>query len=422
RAKAMIVTRSRLHAVRFKLAVDAYLQQQGYPFKSLVAFSGTVEDGANSYTETGMNTASAGKRIPESATAEVFKQADYRLLIVANKFQTGFDQPLLHTMYVDKKLGGVNAVQTLSRLNRTYKPHKKETMVLDFVNEADDIRRAFEPYYEATLLSEQTDPNVLYQLQAELDDTHLYDEDEIDVFVRAYLQGRRADLAALYALVDPVVDRVAEIDKEEQQAFRGRLNDFTRLYAFLSQILSFVETEWEKRFHFYRFLLRRILQRLPDARGSLPMDLYHQVDLDFYRVRETFDGYIELERGESELAPVGMGGRGGSETEQERDPLSVIIEELNRIYHIPTNGDAEAAIHHLRGKLEGDIALAKGSAANPPDTFRLLFDQIADEHFADMIDAFFKFYKQVTDNPQAKDRFFDWLFEQYQRGKTGGDR
>jgi type I restriction enzyme, R subunit len=152
KAKAMIVTRSRLHAVRYKLAVDAHLKEKGYPFKSLVAFSGTVRDGGKDYTESGMNTLSVGKSIPETATAETFKQNEFRLLIVANKFQTGFDQPLLHTMYVDKKLGGVNAVQTLSRLNRICPPDKEDTMVLDFANEAEEIQKAFQPYYERTLL------------------------------------------------------------------------------------------------------------------------------------------------------------------------------------------------------------------------------------------------------------------------------
>ena len=150
----MIVTRSRLHAVRFKLAVDRYLAEQGHAFKALVAFSGTVEDGGRSYTEPSMN------GVSETQTARTFKGPDYRFLIVANKFQTGFDQPLLHTMYVDKKLGGVNAVQTLSRLNRT-ETGKQGTMVLDFANEADDIKDAFEPYYETTLLSQATDPNLL---------------------------------------------------------------------------------------------------------------------------------------------------------------------------------------------------------------------------------------------------------------------
>ncbi|GIX49464.1 MAG: hypothetical protein KatS3mg131_3675 [Candidatus Tectimicrobiota bacterium] len=158
KAKAMIVTRSRLHAVRYKLAIDKYLAERGYPFKALVAFSGSVQDGGQTYTEPGMN------GFPEAQTARMFERPEYRFLIVANKFQTGFDQPLLHTMYVDKKLGGVNAVQTLSRLNRTH-PEKKGTMVLDFANEAEEIQAAFEPYYETTLLSEGTDPNLLYEKQ-----------------------------------------------------------------------------------------------------------------------------------------------------------------------------------------------------------------------------------------------------------------
>src|SRR5690606_10414988 len=153
KAKAMIVTRSRLHAVRYKLAVDRYLAERGLPFKALVAFSGTVKDGGKDYTEANMN------GFPDAQTAKTFERPEYRFLIVANKFQTGFDQPLLHTMYVDKKLGGVNAVQTLSRLNRTH-PEKKGTMVLDFANEAAEIQAAFEPYYETTLLSEATDPNL----------------------------------------------------------------------------------------------------------------------------------------------------------------------------------------------------------------------------------------------------------------------
>ena len=161
-AKAMIVTRSRRHAVRYRLAVDRYLKERGYPFKALVAFSGTVEDGGQSYTEPGMN------GFPETQTAKAFERPEYRFLIVANKFQTGFDQPLLHTMYVDKKLGGVNAVQTLSRLNRTHPPTKTGTLVLDFANEADEIKAAFEPYYETTLLSEATDPNLLYEIQSRL--------------------------------------------------------------------------------------------------------------------------------------------------------------------------------------------------------------------------------------------------------------
>ncbi len=183
KAKAMIVTRSRLHAVRYKLAVDKYLAERGYPFKSLVAFSGSVFDGGPPYTEANMN------GFPEAQTAKTFDRPEYRFLIVANKFQTGFDQPLLHTMYVDKKLGGVNAVQTLSRLNRTH-PEKKGTMVLDFANEADEIEKAFEDYYETTLLSEATDPNLLYEVQTRLSAFPVFTEADVNEFARVYFDPK----------------------------------------------------------------------------------------------------------------------------------------------------------------------------------------------------------------------------------------
>jgi type I restriction enzyme R subunit len=169
RAKAMVVTRSRLHAVRFKIAFDKYLREHGYPYKALVAFSGKVKDpdSGETFTESGMN------GFPDSQTAQTFKLLENRFLIVAEKFQTGFDQPLLQTMYVDKKLGGVNAVQTLSRLNRTLPPLKEDTMVLDFANGADEIQKAFQPFYQCTLLTEATDPNKLYDFKRVLEEFHM---------------------------------------------------------------------------------------------------------------------------------------------------------------------------------------------------------------------------------------------------------
>ncbi len=228
KAKAMIVTRSRLHAVRYKLAVDRYLAEKGHGWRALVAFSGKVEDGGQSYTESGMNSAGMARTISETQTAKEFEQPDCRFLIVANKFQTGFDQPLLHTMYVDKKLGGVNAVQTLSRLNRTHPPLKKGTVVLDFANEADEIRVAFEPYYETTLLSEATDPNLLYEAQTRLASFPVYTEADVDRFAKMYFDpASKQD--QVYAALAPIVERFAELSAEEQEDFRGHLTDNVRL-------------------------------------------------------------------------------------------------------------------------------------------------------------------------------------------------
>ena len=194
--------------------------------------------------------------IPETQTARMFEGPDYRFLIVANKFQTGFDQPLLHTMYVDKKLGGVNAVQTLSRLNRTH-PEKQDTMVLDFANDADDIKTAFEPYYETTLLSEATDPNLLYEIQSRLEAFPVYAQSDVDGFAKVFFDSR-VKQDRLYAVLDSVVRRFGDLHEDERQDYRGQLTDYVRLYAFLAQVLTFADAEIEKLYVFARHL-RRLL-------------------------------------------------------------------------------------------------------------------------------------------------------------------
>ena len=233
RAKAMIVTRSRLHAVRYKLAVDKFLAERGISLQGADRVLRHCEDGGRSYTEPGMN------GFPEAQTARAFEGPDNRFLIVASKFQTGFDQPRLHTMYVDKKLGGVNAVQTLSRLNRTH-AGKPGTMVLDFANEADEIRAAFEPYYETTLLSEATDPNLLYEIQSRLEAFPVYAQSDVDRFARVYFDSR-VKQDRLYAVLDSVVRRFKDLHEDERQGFRGQLTDYVRLYAFLAQVLTFTD-------------------------------------------------------------------------------------------------------------------------------------------------------------------------------------
>lgn len=288
KAKAMIVTRSRLHAVRYKLAVDRYLKEKGHPFKALVAFSGTVRDGGADYTEANMN------GFPEAQTAETFRRDEYRILIVAYKFQTGFDQPLLHTMYVDEKLGGVNAVQTLSRLNRMASG-KSETFVLDFANEPDEIQKAFEPYYDRTVLKEGTDPNLLYDLQTKLSDFHFYTTAEIHRFAAVYFDPKGTqDL--LHASLRPAVDRYVATSEDERVPFRGHLKDFVSLYAFLSQIITFVDAELEKLYVFSRLLLRK----LPVTKERLPIEIQQQIDMESYRVDRKGSGSIPLKRGTAE--------------------------------------------------------------------------------------------------------------------------
>lgn len=252
RARAMVVTRSRLHAVLYKKAFDRYIKENNYPIKTLVAFTGTVKHDGQEYTETSMNDLGPGKSIENA-----FQEDPYRILIVANKYQTGFDQPLLHTLYVDKSLNGVAAVQTLSRVNRIAE-HKNDTMILDFANRPEVIQKAFEPYYEATFLEEATDPHKLYELQDRLLDYHVFDESDVNSFVKAYLKGNSQ--AELHNILNPVVIEFKKLDKEDQVGFKKALRRYQNIYSFLSQLMPFSDVNLEKLFIFNKFLTKNYQQ------------------------------------------------------------------------------------------------------------------------------------------------------------------
>jgi type I restriction enzyme R subunit len=400
KAKAMIVTRSRMHAVHYKLIVDQFIKEKKYPFKALVAFSGTVKDHGKSFTEATMN------GIPDTQTAEAFKQDQYRFLIVANKFQTGFDQPLLHTMYVDKKLGGVNAVQTLSRLDRVY-PGKEDTMVLDFINEADQIQKAFEPYYDRTILTEGTDPNLLYDQETRLSEFHLFTKEDIDQFARLYFASKTTQ-DKLHAALHPIVERYKAVSKEMQTDFRKTLDDYIRLYAFLSQVLPFTDADLEKLYVFSKFLIRK----LPVTREKLPVEIQNQIDLDSYRVQKTMSGSIPLTRGNGEINPM-KPKDDYIVVPDDIEPLSRIIKELNDQFGTDFTEQDKVFIEQLEAKLAEDLALANSVKVNPPENARLTFDHVVEDKLQGMIDSNFKFYKQITDNPQFNQLFVDWLFERY---------
>ena len=401
------MTRSRLHAVRYQLALNQYLTAHGHPFKALVAFSGTVHDGGKDYTEANMN------GFPESQTANAFSRDEYRFLVVAYKFQTGFDQPLLHTMYVDKKLGGVHAVQTLSRLNRVH-PDKEETMVLDFANDASEIQKAFEPYYETTLLSESTDPNLLYDRQTQLADFNFYTDDEVNQVARIYFDSHGTQ-DKLHAAVEPMVERYKEADQAEQADFRGQLNDYIRLYAFLSQVMTFADPDLEKLYVFGRVLIRK----LPVDRAQLPVDIQQNVDMDSYRLQRTHNGSITLERGAVPLTPMETH-TNDIRTTEGQEPLSLIIEELNQRFGTDFTEDDKVFIRQLEAHLEGNASLEASVRVNPPENARLTFDHVVQDQLQDMIDANFKFYKQITDDDDFAAHFIGWLFKRYYQKKTAG--
>jgi type I restriction enzyme R subunit len=403
KAKAMIVTRSRLHAVRYKLAIERYVREHNYPFKALVAFSGTVEDGGERYTEAGMNGFS------ERQTAKTFEHPDYRFLIAANKFQTGFDQPLLHTMYVDKKLGGVNAVQTLSRLNRTH-PEKTGTIVFDFANEADTIREAFQDYYETTLLSESTDPNLLYETLNRLLDFGVFTEDDVNDFSKIYFD-RKTTQDRIYAALHPIRERFIALAEEEQHDFRSQLTDYIRLYAFLSQLLTFSDPDLEKLYQFARYL-RRLL---PAGEHELPREVQQNIDMESFRIQQTSSGKIALERKTGQLEPKRTKDHYALPPE-ELEPLSKIISELNERFGLNLSSEHRLALGQMMEKLNTDPALDASARVNTRENVRLTFNQKVEDAIQEIVDSNFELYKRITDDRSFGDTLKNFLFDQYLSG------
>lgn len=326
RAKAMVVTDSRLHAVRYKQAFDQYIKDKGYTdIKSLVAFSGAVDDPdlpGTSYTEVSMNNGIAEKQLPES-----FETDEYKVLLVAEKYQTGFDQPLLHTMYVDKKLSGIQAVQTLSRLNRTTSG-KEDTFVLDFRNEPEEIYKAFKPYYKTTRAEELTDPHHLYRLQVQIADHQVIHNDEVDQFCAVYFAAKHKlrvhDHAKMNNVIDLAVDRYIELDEETQSEFKSLLVNFRNMYGFLSQVMPYQDTDLEKLYTYLRYLI----SKLPRDASGPGYKVDGDVELEFYRLEQKTQGSIPLEEGEAgDLkgpSDVGTGNKGKDEA-----PLSELVKALN---------------------------------------------------------------------------------------------
>lgn len=406
-AKAMIVTRSRLHAVRYKLAVDEYLKAHGHKFKALVAFSGTVKDKGLEYTEAGMN------GFPEKKTAEHFKKDEYKVLIVAEKFQTGFDQPLLHTMYVDKRLNGLHAVQTLSRLNRTH-PDKQETFVLDFVNEAEDIEKAFQPYYERTVLTEASDPNQLYDLETQLAQFGFYDKEQIERFAKIYYDTdekvQRNKHPLLHNALSASVEAFLHADKETKVTFRELVDKYNRFYGFLSQVMTFVDTDLEKLYTFLRLLRRR----LPIEREKLPYEIQQAIDIENLTVKQTGKTNIKLKHKTGQLDPDTLGQPAGLPP-VELEALSEIIRELNERFGTEFTEEDRMVIHQIEQKLAQDERLNQTIRVNTPENAMLTFKQVLQDMFHEMLETNFKFYQHMDNNPDFAERLTSVLFERYRR-------
>lgn len=368
KAKAMLVTGSRLHAVRYYFEFQKYIKKMGYTdLGILVAFSGTVKDNitgeVKEYTEENIN------NIPESELPEKFESGEYHLLLVAEKYQTGFDQPLLHTMYVDKKLAGVKAVQTLSRINRMCEG-KTETFVLDFVNSRKDIESAFQDYYQETGVSETTDPNVIYDIKNVLDSFMLYTDAEIDSFAKVFFKETKnqanIDLAKLNSYIDPAVDRYnALTETQDKMDFRGALAKFLRLYSFLTHIINLGD---EKLYKFYAYG-KCLYRKLPKEGESVP-NLYDDVALQYYRLQKIHEGSINMVKEDGVLYNATSGT--GLPLEDEKENLSAIIARLNE--RLGTNfTEMDKVLEQFVQDMSANAELVLRSK-NPLDLFKIVYD------------------------------------------------
>lgn len=372
KAKAMLVCGSRLHAKRYFEEFGRYIKKKGYEteIKILVAFSGkVVDDNAPDGVSEPEMTGYSEKELPT-----IFERDEYKILIVADKYQTGFDQPLLHTMYVDKKLSGVKAVQTLSRLNRMH-PGKEDTFVLDFANDRQTILDSFQPYYEVTSVTEETDINHLYDLKARLDEFQVYWTQEIEAFANVYFDPKTKlnnpkQQKHLYAFTDPAVDRFKAIAEEEKQdEFKKGLRTWTNLYAFLSQIMPFIDSEFEK-FYAYAKLLQT---RLPKRELSESLHLDDEVALEYYRLQKIKEGSIELQKGEEgELS--GTSEAGLKRAKDEEALLSEIINVLNDRFGTEFEEADKLFFDQIEAELMEDETLQTQARVNKIDTFKFAFN------------------------------------------------
>jgi len=397
KAKAMVVTSSRLHAVRYKQAIDKYLHDNGYTgLAALVAFSGKVvgEIGLE-YTESQMNA------FPESQTAERFGGDDYQVLIVAEKFQTGFDQPLLHTMYVDKVLTGLNTVQTLSRLNRIH-PLKSETFVLDFRNDADDIVRAFEPYYGRTV-APPTDPNLLWDTRARLDDYDVLRADEVEGAVAVLLTITGAnDHGQVYALLDPALERFKAMPEEDHLEFKDALDRFVRTYSFLSQVVSFGDSKLERDYIYCRALSSRLRDQTTIER----LDLGSEVELTHLRSEVTYEGSLSFDADTGEVRSVFGEGR-GRQHRNELEPLSRIIDELNDRFGLNLDERDQLLFDQFEETWLADPEVTAQARNNTFENFRLVFDPRFLRTVADRMEGNEAIAKRIFDDQEFSQVLMD---------------
>ena len=413
KARAMLVTRSRLHAVRFKRKFDDIMREMKLPYGALVAFSGTVTDAETGMDYTKENMNNLGGRID---ITDALKLPQFRILIVANMYQTGFDEPLLHTMFVDKKLGDVSSVQTLSRLNRTA-PGKDSTMVLDFVNDPEMIQSDFQKYYGSNFmeLDDQTDPNSLYGVQNKIDGYHIIFSNDIEAYAKLFfIKGDHKE--KLQPILNDVVKRFnTELNAEQQVEFKATIKTYVRLYRFLSQIITFTDVELEK----YYVLLVDLYKKLPFNSDILPNEILDEVDLDSYKLQQQFTKDYSLES--KDTAMKGMTPEGGSgKPEDEFEWLTQIIKILNDTFGLDLKEEDKVDFERMKKSIyENEELMTFFNTKNSRDNIQDKFYEEIDNELLNFINTKLEFYNKLSEdkvNLMFKKLWFNDIYDRKVRG------
>ena len=413
-ARAMLVTRSRLHAVRFKLKFDSIMQEMHLPYGALVAFSGTVKDTETGleYSEISMNNLQGKISIPEA-----LKMPQFRILIVANKYQTGFDEPLLQTMFVDKKLGGANAVQTLSRLNRC-KRGKEKTFVLDFVNDPEEILAAFQFYYGKNKMAQEdeTDPNTLYDVQSKLRNFGVFTNADVNLFNRYFLSNKTEINMKVNEVIDEVCDRaIQNLEPDMQDKFRKTCRQYYNLFTFLSQIISFHDPDLGKLAPF----CLAVSKKMPYKKDNLPYDVLSESQLQSYKIQYISTQELKLVSGDTQMEGM-KPGESQPPTPPDFDWLSNIIRALNETYGIDLTDEDRVELTRLRQRIDSDEELAAYFIPqNSRDDVKAKFDEAVDAGLLDFITSKFELYNKLTED-RANTLFKNiWFNEMYDRRVRG---
>jgi type I restriction enzyme R subunit len=399
-ARAMVVTSGIERAIQYFYAIRAYLKERKSPFQAIVAFSGEYEYEGVKVTEASLN------KFSSNEITDQIQEDPYRFLICADKFQTGYDEPLLHSMYVDKHLAGVKAVQTLSRLNRA-EPRKHDVFVLDFLNDADTIQEAFKPYYRTTILSEETDPNKLHDLKAGLDGRQVYSAELRDELVTRYLGG--ASREQLDPLLDQCVNTYLQLDEDGQVDFKGKAKAFVRSYEFLGSILPYTNAEWEK----LSIFLNLLIPKLPAPKEEdLSKGILESIDIDSYRAEKNATRAIQLPDQDVEIGPVPVEG-GGHRGEPELDRLSNILKSFNDQFGtLFTDGDR--IIKRIRDDVAPKVAADEAfqnAKRNTPGAAKIEHDKALTRVMLELLKDDTEVYKQFVQNESFRRFITDMVYQ-----------